>query len=258
MNRTAEESLSRWEHEAAREVVHRVRLRVAPELIRVLLFGSVARGEARPDSDLDLLLIFDRLPPDREPYATQAEWIAGDVARESGVPVTVWSVSRVDLELGNRTPMLVDALDDGIPLWPAGAWAPRIAFTPADALHCAGALLERINEGSVEVAHHLRAGDRRAAARRGRDDIVRLCTAFLLLAGQTRPRRGDAVRSAAVYWPVEGSANGLGPILDWAAESFGPDGHNEECPVGPPPGGYRALAAAVQVLWARIAERGLR
>jgi predicted nucleotidyltransferase len=31
----------------------------APE--RIVLFGSVARGEAGPDSDLDLLVVFDRV-----------------------------------------------------------------------------------------------------------------------------------------------------------------------------------------------------
>lgn len=30
---------------------------------RIVLFGSVARGEEGPDSDLDLLIVFDRLEP---------------------------------------------------------------------------------------------------------------------------------------------------------------------------------------------------
>ncbi|VVM06607.1 nucleotidyltransferase domain-containing protein [Methylacidimicrobium tartarophylax] len=34
-------------------------------LLALLLFGSVARGNARFDSDIDLLLIADRLPPGR-------------------------------------------------------------------------------------------------------------------------------------------------------------------------------------------------
>lgn len=31
---------------------------------RIILFGSVARGEAGPDSDLDVLVVLDRLDPD--------------------------------------------------------------------------------------------------------------------------------------------------------------------------------------------------
>src|SRR5215218_9816382 len=104
------------EHAAAMELVRRVWRGVPAALWRALLFGSRARGEGRPDSDLGVLLVFHALPPDREPHAGIAEWIAEDVAEETGVPVTVWSVSRMDLERGRRTPMLVDSLDDGIPL----------------------------------------------------------------------------------------------------------------------------------------------
>lgn len=38
-----------------REVVERIRRTVRPQ--RIVLFGSRARGDARPDSDLDLLVV---------------------------------------------------------------------------------------------------------------------------------------------------------------------------------------------------------
>ncbi|HEU4884430.1 MAG TPA: nucleotidyltransferase domain-containing protein, partial [Longimicrobium sp.] len=88
------------ERAAAMEVVRHVRRRVGARLERALLFGSKARRQARPDSDVDVLLVFRRLPPDREPQASDAERVADEVARQSGVPIGVWSVSLEDLEQG--------------------------------------------------------------------------------------------------------------------------------------------------------------
>jgi predicted nucleotidyltransferase len=237
------------EHAAALEFVARVRRRVPAELLRALLFGSRARGDARPDSDLDVLLVFHRLAPDREPHATWAEEIAGEVAEETGVPVQTWCVSLPDLRRGCRTPMLVDALDDGLALWPAAAPPPRIRYTPADALFCAGALLHRVEEGSDEFAEALETGDVEAAARRARDDVVRLCTAALLLRGETRPRRGGAVRRFAA-----GEGIPRDPVLAWTVRSFGPDGKNGG-PVAPPPGGLGATARTVDALRALVERR---
>jgi predicted nucleotidyltransferase len=240
---------------AAREVVRRVRRRIPAELVRVLLFGSKSRGEARPDSDVDLLLIFRDLPPDREPHATHAEQIAEAVAEQSGVPVATWSVSLIDLERGQRTPMLVDALDDGIVLWPGAAGPLRVDFTPDDALHCTRALLARVDEGSDEVRQCLSQRDVAGALRRGRDDIVRLSTAALLLRGETRPRRGEAVRRfAAVYGRHNQQVRMIAPTLRWAATSFGPNGNDDAFPVGSPAGGIGAVSAAVGVLRALIAN----
>jgi predicted nucleotidyltransferase len=242
------------EHAAARELVRRVRERIPAELWRAFVFGSKARGEGRPDSDVDVLLVFRRLPPDREPQAGMAEELADALAEETGIPVTVWSVARVDLERGNRTPMLVDALNDGIPLWPMGAPPPRLGFTPDDALRCVGALLQRVREGGEEVAELLEAGDGAAAARRARDDLVRLCIAGFLLRGETRPRRSEAVDRFVQRFVRPGR---LPPrvraVFRWAADSYGPEGRDEEGPVPPPPGGIAAVAGVVDTLreWVR-------
>lgn len=244
--------LSPRAYAAAMNLVQRVRASVPAELWRAVLFGSTARGEARPDSDLDVLLIFRDLPWDREPQAGIAERIADRVAAETGVPVTVWSVSLPDLERGRRTPMLVDALDDGIMLWPVDAPPVRVDYTPDDAVFCTAALLDRVGEGSGEVACACGAGDFPSAARRARDDLVRMCTAALLLDGVTRPRRGDAVRA---FVRRHGCPPGLDGVMRWAASSYGRDGRDGDGPVPPPPGGVRAAAAAVEAVRRMVAAR---
>ena len=257
--RTAADHLDADEHAAAMAVVRRVRRRVRAELVQALLFGSHARGEARDDSDVDVLLVFRRLPPDREPHAGDAERIADAVADETGVPVGVWSVSVEDFARGRRTPMLVDALEDAAPLWPRAMTVPRVAFTPEDAAFCAARLLDRVDEGADEVAA------RRADAdgewpRRLRDDLVRACTAALLLAGETRPRRGDAVRGLLDREPGFAARSADRAVLAWAARSY-PDGHlelDDDHPVPPPPVPFPAAAAVVDRVVHMAARRGRR
>ncbi len=239
--------------------MRRVRAVVPARLWRAFLFGSRARGDARPDSDVDVLLVWHRLPPDREPQARIAEWVAEEVAERSGVPVTCWSVSRVDLLPGNRTPMLVDALDDGIPLWPAGAPPLRVPFTPADALGCVGSLLRRVEEGSDDVGRHLLRGEVGEAARRTRDDLVRMATAALLLVGETRPRRAETLRRLHARLVRRGEMAPLDPaVARWAASSYGPAGKDDEQPVALPPVGLSAAAREVDRLRCWVRGRAAR
>jgi predicted nucleotidyltransferase len=241
--------LSPAERSAAREFVARVRRLVRADLEQASLFGSKARGDARPDSDLDVLLVFRCLAWDREPHATHAEAIADAVARESGIPVTAWSVSLPDLEVGNRTPMLVDALADSVPLWCAGGRPlPVVCFTPHDALRCVRSLLDRIQEGSLEYRERLDGGCLPGAALRARDDLIRGCTAVLLTRGITRPRRGEVVAS---YRRIAHPAPLPAPVrkaLDWAASSYGADGRDDRCLLETPPGSPESLARAVDLV----------
>jgi predicted nucleotidyltransferase len=248
-------SLRPHECAAALEVVRRVRARVRAELVQAVIFGSKARGEGRPDSDVDLLLIFRALPPDREPHATHAEALAAQVARETGVPVEVWCVSRPDLERGRRPPMLVDSLADAAPLWPEGAAVPQPRFTPDDACFCAGALLERVAEGGREVKARVDAGDPQWVPRL-RDDVARLCTALLLLAGETRPRHAGAIRRML---DRERPYLALSPderrLLAWVARSYGNGHAADEAPVPAPPVPLAVSARLVDRLCALVRRR---
>jgi predicted nucleotidyltransferase len=239
-----EYALSTEELQASRFFIARILDEIPATLCQASLFGSKARGEARPDSDVDILLVFRDLPPDREPHASYAEAIAEEVADLSRVPVTVWSVALIDLEPGKRTPMLVDALADAFPIWCWPQPLPSVDFRHDDALRCCDSLLDRVAEGSQEFTLALTHGDAPHAARRARDDIVRLCTALLLLRGVTRPRRAEVVRGCLrlglfgeVIDPVTGAT------LDWVCGSFGPAGRADEGPVPEPPVSHRQISA---------------
>jgi hypothetical protein len=121
---------------------------------------------------------------------------------------------------------------------------------------CVRSLLQRVVEGSEEVVAARAVGDRHAAARRVRDDLVRLCTANHLLDRNTRPRCAVAIREFTRRY---GRVGGLGPrwptLARWAVHSYGPTGKDEDAPVPLPPGGLAAACRTVEVLRQRTAAR---
>ena len=81
-----------------REAVRRI-LAAAPPGSRVILFGSHARGQARPDSDIDLLVVE---PQVRDPIAEMVR-LRSAIGR-IGVPVDVIVATAREHEYWRETP----------------------------------------------------------------------------------------------------------------------------------------------------------
>jgi len=97
---------------AAREVY-------GPWLVSLAVFGSYARGTARPDSDLDLLAVIRHLPADR--LARWEEWdrVERRLREHLGrwVPVPLSPVLKSPESVQAGTPLLLDLTEDAVVLW---------------------------------------------------------------------------------------------------------------------------------------------
>lgn len=107
------------------------RLLAALDPEEIVLFGSQARGDARPDSDADLLLI---LPPraqsmpvsDRERVAWNA--VRGDPMLPSiDADVFTYTVAEIHDRLAHGDTVVRDALTEGAVLFPSGGLRSRYA-----------------------------------------------------------------------------------------------------------------------------------
>lgn len=239
--------LSPAEAAAVDALLERAAAMAWPPLAHAALFGSRARRDHDRSSDVDVLLVCRVAPWNRAAAASIHLALAEEVSRATGVPIEPWTVASADLARGSRTPMLVDAVADSIPLWPAGAPPLRAPFTPADAVFCAQRLLEWVEAGGADAKRALIEGRWADAARRARDDITRLATAALLLTGDTRHRRIGSLRRFEQVFVCTGRVSaGVLAALRWAEAAFPPDGgRGQEDPA--------AMPGAV-----RTADRGCR
>lgn len=66
------------------------------------LFGSVARGTARPDSDVDVAVLYDEVPPRTLEGLSPSFKLAGDLQSLLGVEVQVVILNSASVELAFR------------------------------------------------------------------------------------------------------------------------------------------------------------
>lgn len=101
-----------------REILHRLKslLQAKVKLHQVILFGSRARGDADPDSDMDVLVVLDE-PRTREvrDAVSDCAWEAGF---DAGVVVASVVFTREEWEDGPEyySPLAEAVRSEGIPL----------------------------------------------------------------------------------------------------------------------------------------------
>lgn len=86
--------------------------------VLVVLFGSVARGEATPESDLDLLVVRPAgCEPDEPAWQEQLSKLQAHASTWTGNDARVLEFGEQELTEGEPPPVLAEAARDGIDLY---------------------------------------------------------------------------------------------------------------------------------------------
>ena len=118
------------------DLVNACRAHYGERLVAVAVYGSVGRGTPRFDSDVDLLIVADGLPPGRFPRVDDFRAVEEVLAprlesvRETGLRPDLSPIFKTRTELLRGTPLLLDMTEDA-----------RILFDPE---RCLAETLERL------------------------------------------------------------------------------------------------------------------
>jgi len=94
-------------------------------LISICLFGSVARGEAKPDSDIDILVIVESVSKDIGIRIKETNYIHQELKkseayltlRRSKVSGLISDIFFTPEEIKKHPPILLDIIEDGVILY---------------------------------------------------------------------------------------------------------------------------------------------
>jgi uncharacterized protein len=87
-------------------------------LVSVVVFGSVGRGTARPDSDVDVLVVAEGLPDGRMARVGDFDAVERDLApaleraRSSGIETALSPLFKTPNEARRPSPLFLDFVDD--------------------------------------------------------------------------------------------------------------------------------------------------
>jgi hypothetical protein len=118
-------------------------------LISLVLFGSVARGEARESSDIDLIVVADGFPRSlrerRRPLID--DWRR--VRAANGLPAVEWNlVTKSPDEARVHSPLYLDVVEDGILILDRGGFFQEVLSEMRARMRALGSRRVYLDDGS--------------------------------------------------------------------------------------------------------------
>lgn len=92
-------------------VSHDIRAHLGSHLRRIVLFGSRARGDARADSDYDLLVVVDEVTRKVENVIDD---IAGEMLCQFGAVISAFPTSESVTQSRKYSPFLINVSKEGV------------------------------------------------------------------------------------------------------------------------------------------------
>jgi predicted nucleotidyltransferase len=105
------------------KLVEALKSHFGEKLVSVVVYGSLARGEMRRDSDIDLLIVVDTLPKSRlrrqELFEEVEALMEGDLKRlwAEGLYITFSPLMKTVEEARKLSPLYLDMVDDAVILF---------------------------------------------------------------------------------------------------------------------------------------------
>ena len=135
----------------AAQYAEQVRLALGDRLVSIVLFGSVARGDPSPTSDLDLLIVARDLPTGQ--FARKRLLQAADAAFEpalvaaerQGIETRLARIVRTPQEAARPIPLYLDLTEDAVLLYDADGFFAAVLDRLRASLRRLGS--RRIREG---------------------------------------------------------------------------------------------------------------
>lgn len=82
------------------------------DLLRLILFGSRARGDAKQDSDIDVLIVLKSLNQDKDKYKNMINLVS-DLCLEYGLLISCVYVSESQFK-SEKSPLMINVHKEGI------------------------------------------------------------------------------------------------------------------------------------------------